>query len=330
MRSRDTSPERNFYSVTLDRSVHGKELGVAVDFSQDKLRIRAINDGMIKKFNEMNTCSVRTGDEILKVNDVTGDAKKMALACKTEATLRLLMCKGMNINSITERESKRAKIDPPTNSAPSRGLYDFLPAANPKNDDAARKHAERLDVSTCDSFAPHRALFLDIDGVLRPLQGSYNVTTITIDGIQIPLAGCGSDFLGSAMSALRLIVKETGAQLVLSSEWRRHPTLREGVQDALRLAELPPLTGDTTIDISREMGTGNPVTSFAERRVREIAVYLKANPSITSWVAIDDIDLVVDSRKTKLSMDNNFVKTEEDVGLTLKLAQRAIEILKRK
>eukprot|EP00397_Hematodinium_sp_SG-2012_P036307 GEMP01039180.1.p1 GENE.GEMP01039180.1~~GEMP01039180.1.p1 ORF type:complete len:364 (-),score=63.65 GEMP01039180.1:830-1921(-) len=338
-RCADDRGSPDFYSVILDRSVHGKELGVAVDVSQKStLRIRAINDGMIKRFNEMNDGPrVRAGDEILKVNDVTGDAKKMAHACKTEHRLRLLMCKGVDLKTPVP-EAKKPKVNgtrTPISRGKVLGLYDLLPASNPENDALAKKKAvDSEGVGRCTSFATNRCIFLDIDGVLRPLQGStFNVSTITIDGISIPLAGCGSDFLASAMTALRFIIQETGAQLVLSSEWRRHPTLKDGVEEALQLAHLPALVGETTTEVLREMGTGDPLYSFAERRVKEIGAYLRDNPTINSWVAIDDIDLAVaDSRKSpsKPQIGHNFVRTDDDVGLTIELAHKTVEILQRK
>lgn len=66
----------------------------------------------------------------------------------------------------------------------------------------------------------HQVIFLDVDGVLRPVNKAYCVNTIQIEGISIPVAGQeGSDFSRAAMSALRHIRESTGAVLVLSSEW---------------------------------------------------------------------------------------------------------------
>lgn len=105
------------------------------------------------------------------------------------------------------------------------------------------------------------------------------------------------------------------------------------MQKALQLAHLPDLVGQTTTDIEREMGTGDPVYSFAERRVKEMGVYLQENPEIDSWVAIDDINLTVsDIRKSpgKPQIADNFVRTDDEVGLTTELAGKAIQILQRK
>lgn len=68
---------------------------------------------------------------------------------------------------------------------------------------------------------PPQVIFLDVDGVIRPVDASktYAVATIRFEGVEIPIVGNGSDFENTAMSALRAIVVETGAVLVLSSEW---------------------------------------------------------------------------------------------------------------
>jgi len=323
-----------FFSVVLDKTVHGKELGVIIDYTpEETLRIRSINDGMVRKSNEANypDRGLQPGDEILKVNDVTKDGKKMARECKTKDRLRLL-CKMKAPAENSVSDAKKAKATSSSAPSPVMGLYDFLPASNPENDEIALKNAEDNHKGSLTSWAKNRVLFLDIDGVLRPLQGStFNVSTINIDGIQIPMAGCGSDFLSSAMTALSTIIFETGAQIVLSSEWRRHPTLRDGVIAALKLSHLPPLHGDTTTDIERLLGSGDPLQSFAERRVREIGKYLE-NHEFDSWVAIDDIDLTVaDQRRIsgKPLIADNFVRTEDDVGLTSELARKAIKILMR-
>ena len=176
--------------------------------------------------------------------------------------------------------------------------------------------------------------------MVRPISESgFSMNTIQIDGISVPLAGCGSDFPSGAVNALRLIVESTGAVIVLSSEWRRHATLRDGVETKLK-SEGMSLHDATRTDLDlrtfmtdADGSEGGMRNAFAERRVREIGAYLKAHPGITSWVALDDVDLSAADRskaKDKPVMRENFVHTVDKIGLTYQDARRAIHILERK
>lgn len=100
----------------------------------------------------------------------------------------------------------------------------MLPPPDPEKDrEAGQRQKDKNSYASgemkraCD---PSKVIFLDVDGVLRPVNKAYCVNTITIEGISIPVAGQeGSDFSRAAMSALRHIREQTGAVLVLSSEW---------------------------------------------------------------------------------------------------------------
>merc|ERR1719197_1242723 len=68
-----------------------------------------------------------------------------------------------------------------------------------------------------------KVVFLDVDGVLRRAEkGGF--AAVTIDG-EVAVKADTSDFLPSSLTALRFIVENTGAQLILSSEWRRSAEL---------------------------------------------------------------------------------------------------------
>lgn len=186
-----------------------------------------------------------------------------------------------------------------------------------------------------------QVIFLDIDGVVRPItESGFSMNTVLIDGISVPLAGCGSDFPSTAIAAVRYIVEATGAVIVLSSEWRRHASLKKGVEDKLKHEGMSLHDATTTelelggfINAENDRSEGGMRNAFAERRVREIGTYLKAHPDITSWVALDDVDLSQADRSTsrdKPVMRENFVHTCDRVGLTYQDARRAVHILDRK
>merc|ERR1719161_1948323 len=88
-----------------------------------------------------------------------------------------------------------------------------------------------------------------------------------VDG-EFVLRADTSDLLSSAMMALRHIVQHTGAQIVLSSEWRRESVMREAVDAILREHKMPACISWTRTDLERKMGTEDPYQMFLERRAQ--------------------------------------------------------------
>lgn len=105
------------------------------------------------------------------------------------------------------------------------------------------------------------------------------------------------------------------------------------METALKLQKVSPqgVHSQTTMEIDRELGTGDPVMSFAERRAREIGDYLHHHPHVMNWVALDDIDLAMadgqPASKNRAKMRRNFVRTDDKRCLTMNDAGKAIEIL---
>mmetsp|Transcript_67437 Transcript_67437/g.156549 ORF Transcript_67437/g.156549 Transcript_67437/m.156549 type:complete len:170 (+) Transcript_67437:731-1240(+) len=157
------------------------------------------------------------------------------------------------------------------------------------------------------------------------------MSSITMDGENVPIVDGDTEFIPSAMHALRHVLEQTGATLVLSSEWRRHPTLREGVNTNLRQKGLPTILDDTPT-IEREL-TGNPLRSFAIRRAREIGFWLRSHPDVRHWVALDDIDLGEADEERQAGqplLTPRLVLTEKTACLTPADAQLAVNILNGK
>jgi hypothetical protein len=130
--------------------------------------------------------------------------------------------------------------------------------------------------------------------------------------------------------ALRHIIENTGATIVLSSEWRRDLPMREGVDNILQEYEMRPCSSWTPTDLDRDMGTENPFKAFTERRAREISKWVNGNPQVKQWVVIDDINMasVDDERKPgTLLMSPRIVQTHRKIGLTLEQAKAAVRIL---
>eukprot|EP00932_Pfiesteria_piscicida_P017414 SRR837773.4295.p1 GENE.SRR837773.4295~~SRR837773.4295.p1 ORF type:complete len:196 (+),score=68.05 SRR837773.4295:73-588(+) len=140
-----------------------------------------------------------------------------------------------------------------------------------------------------------------------------------------------ADFISGALLALRYIVEQTGAIIVLSSEWRRDAPMREGVDNILAEYEMRPCATWTPTDLQRDMGTENPFKAFTERRAREISQWVTSNPQVKQWVVIDDINMASadeDRKPGTLLMAPRIVQTHRKIGLTLEQGKAAVRILR--
>ncbi|CAL1140939.1 unnamed protein product [Cladocopium goreaui] len=225
---------------------------------------------------------------------------------------------------------------------PMAALYGDLPEASiiaaPK---VVETKMQPLPTPTKD---PTRVIFLDIDGVLRPLHSRQdafqNTRTIEINGARVPLLGsseakAGVDFWPSAMRALRFIVQKTEARIVLSSDWRKQDVLVEGIGSAFEEHGIPKLYSSTPDLDQATPGVIKALhSSFREKRCKEIRKWLKQNPKITHFCAIDDVDLSMPDKAALksglrdtdifLDPDKEFVKTNPIVGLTMEISKLVI------
>jgi len=170
------------------------------------------------------------------------------------------------------------------------GLYDFLPPPDPEKEAAALAAAKAKELPQLPEEDRTRVIFLDIDGVLLP---AGSLETIFIDGAPMPVRArlADHDFSAAAMTNLRSIVQKTGASIVLSSEWRRTDSMKDSIGMGLRTHGLRQLRGSTTVLKPRpELMQQDPGIIWCERRAREIGSWLKQNPEVKAWVALDDLD----------------------------------------
>jgi hypothetical protein len=138
------------------------------------------------------------------------------------------------------------------------------------------------------------------------------------------------DFDKKAIKVLNKILEETGAEIVVSSDWRLHATIEElGDYYIAQGISKRPIDGTRTyVDIRKDMPEGVEIASqfydgpfpysrseeYEQVRHLEILQYLKEHPEITHWVAIDDLDMgTIDeswnyTRERKWGL-TNFVKT---------------------
>lgn len=102
------------------------------------------------------------------------------------------------------------------------------------------------------------------------------------------------DFDKKAIKILNKIIKETDAELVVSSDWKLHATLNElgDYYEAQGICKRP-------IAITPNLHEFNPNTNdlfmykgwLERKRILEIEEFLTETPTVTHWVAIDDLNM---------------------------------------
>ena len=151
-------------------------------------------------------------------------------------------------------------------------------------------------------------VFLDIDGVLN----NSKTENLTPNGF------VGVDDVN--LRRLKRLVDETGAVIVLSSDWRyewdKNPTKSkiDGKYLTDRLLEFGLKIADKTPDVRHDL------------RGTEIKAWLNAHGGGQSFVILDDI-LFRDFNDGML--DRYLVKTDDNEGLTDEDVDKAIEIIRR-
>ncbi len=151
----------------------------------------------------------------------------------------------------------------------------------------------------------HKFIFLDFDGVLNNRR--YNLYR---NIHHLPEKDeFGVLFDPDCVAALKHIIDETGAEIVVSSSWKDYMTMGE-IRDMWRKRNLPGTPIDVTPTISQHRG-------------EEIEAWLSAHPNPCQYVIIDDEPREQFSPEQCLHLisSNNFE------GLTNLLSSKAIEIL---
>ena len=102
------------------------------------------------------------------------------------------------------------------------------------------------------------------------------------------------DFDKKAVKVLNQVLEETGAELVVSSDWRLHATLEELGEYYLSKGILKAPIAFT----KRYIGCDKPDefewvrrTMYEQQRCIEVRQYLTDHPEITHWVAVDDLNM---------------------------------------
>jgi hypothetical protein len=104
------------------------------------------------------------------------------------------------------------------------------------------------------------------------------------------------DFDKKAVKILNQILIETGAQIVVSSDWKKHATLEElgDYYNSQGIIRRPIALTKSWVGCDKPEGFAWKLSSkYEQERSFEINQYVKDNPEITHWVAIDDLDMTL-------------------------------------
>lgn len=153
---------------------------------------------------------------------------------------------------------------------------------------------------------PKSIILLDVDGVLN----SNEFAKYCLEEEGYDPFNC-DDLDPRAIRNLKRIVDETSANIVLSSSWRWDEKALDAVKKQLKAYGLE-LYDTTIMDIMETLS-----------RTDEIKLYLDEHPSITKYVILDGAEI-------KEPLADRWVRCLFKNGLTKKLADEAIEILKEK
>jgi len=102
------------------------------------------------------------------------------------------------------------------------------------------------------------------------------------------------DFDAKAVKVLNQILEETGAEIVVSSDWKKHGTLEELSEYYIEqgIIKKPIATTKSFIGTYKPDGFQWDMSfRYEQERSLEINQYVKDNEQITNWVAVDDLDI---------------------------------------
>ena len=178
-----------------------------------------------------------------------------------------------------------------------------------------------------------KVIFLDNDGVIClannwgsrvKKRNSWSGLKFSMSPKEMPVEYRFDNFDEKAIKVLNEILEETGAEIVVSSDWRHHATLEELGEYYLSqgIIKAPIAVTSVTSDIDSELWKVLRHRADIElERSIEILDWLDKHPEVTNWVAVDDLNMSVkylsDRFTHKDGLDKkpglkNFVHTVKD------------------
>lgn len=182
-----------------------------------------------------------------------------------------------------------------------------------------------------------KVIFLDNDGVIclannwgsrHKKQKEWGGRKLSMSMREIPLEYRFDNFDPKAVKVLNSILEETGAEIIVSSDWRLHATLDELgdyyesqgiIRRPVGFTEVFHFTNwkEEGFVPDHEEFPWSRTDDREQERHFEIKRWLRDNPQVTHWVAIDDLNMGIHINTAWGEIDRewgleNFVWTPRD------------------
>jgi hypothetical protein len=150
-----------------------------------------------------------------------------------------------------------------------------------------------------------KVIFLDNDGVIClannwgsrvKKRNSCSDLTPSMSSKEMPVEYRFDNFDEKAIKVLNEILKETGAEIVVSSDWRLYANLEELGEYYLSQGIIKAPIAVTSRIEDIEPGAWNLLRYRADKELErsiEILDWLDKHPEVTNWVAVDDLNMSV-------------------------------------
>jgi hypothetical protein len=148
-----------------------------------------------------------------------------------------------------------------------------------------------------------KVIFLDNDGVIclannwggraKKWKKYKKLNPEVLNDIDAPVDVRFDDFDKKAIKVLNKVLEETGAELVVSSDWRLYATLEEigEYYESKGIIKKPIGFTKQYFDCELPEVQWSRGTMHLQQRCFEVSQYLTDHPEITHWVCIDDLSL---------------------------------------
>ena len=168
-----------------------------------------------------------------------------------------------------------------------------------------------------------KVIFLDHDGVIClsdnwgnrfKKQKSWGKRKLSMSPLSMPVEYRFDNFDEEAVKVLNEILEETGAEIVVSSDWKNWATVEEMGEyyESKGIIKKPIAFTDSILYDDYDDFPWHNKSELEQTRSLEISQYLGQNPVITHWVAIDDLNMSLTDVDGKTWGLKNFVLTPED------------------